>query len=333
MQSQRIGHHFRQASNGFTIVELLIVVVVIAILAAITIVAYNGITQRATASALQSGAETAAKKLSTFSLTNGEVYPPDLATAGLTNTGTIGYQYSYNNSTSPPGYCITATTNNTAYYIASNFVYSGGTVNQPNPASGACPGHSATGAAITNYSLNPGVEVGLNNLNGANGTTFVRDNSKAHTGTYSLLLTMPQTATTLFVGAVMYSTADFTTLLSPSTTYTVSAWVWVPSSTVDIILSVQGTGKASATNPTDRLVTAKNQWVRMENTFTTTATAGTLNLFAVNNTATPVAGTQFWLDDIMITQGTTMLNNADGNTPGWIWNGSSGISTSTGPPV
>jgi prepilin-type N-terminal cleavage/methylation domain-containing protein len=37
--------------QGFTIVELLIVVVVIAILAAITIVAYNGINQRATSSA------------------------------------------------------------------------------------------------------------------------------------------------------------------------------------------------------------------------------------------------------------------------------------------
>ena len=37
----------KQKKNGFTIVELLIVIVVIAILAAITIVAYNGIQQRA----------------------------------------------------------------------------------------------------------------------------------------------------------------------------------------------------------------------------------------------------------------------------------------------
>lgn len=36
-----------QKQTGFTIVELLIVVVVIAILAAITVVAYNGITERA----------------------------------------------------------------------------------------------------------------------------------------------------------------------------------------------------------------------------------------------------------------------------------------------
>ena len=48
--------------HGFTIVELLIVIVVIAILAAITIVAYNGIQSRAKTSAAQSAAETLQKK-------------------------------------------------------------------------------------------------------------------------------------------------------------------------------------------------------------------------------------------------------------------------------
>jgi prepilin-type N-terminal cleavage/methylation domain-containing protein len=48
--------------SGFTIVELLIVVVVIAILAAITIVSYNGITQQANASAAKSTAATFQKK-------------------------------------------------------------------------------------------------------------------------------------------------------------------------------------------------------------------------------------------------------------------------------
>ena len=48
--------------RGFTIVELLIVIVVIAILAAITIVAYNGIQNRAKASSAQSAANTIIKK-------------------------------------------------------------------------------------------------------------------------------------------------------------------------------------------------------------------------------------------------------------------------------
>jgi prepilin-type N-terminal cleavage/methylation domain-containing protein len=49
-------------SRGFTIVELLIVIVVIAILAAITMVAYNGVQNRAKASAAQSAASIVMKK-------------------------------------------------------------------------------------------------------------------------------------------------------------------------------------------------------------------------------------------------------------------------------
>ena len=49
-----LGGSIGSRSKGFTIVELLIVVVVIAILAAITIVAYSGITKQATESVLKS---------------------------------------------------------------------------------------------------------------------------------------------------------------------------------------------------------------------------------------------------------------------------------------
>ena len=61
-------------SKGFTIVELLIVIVVIAILAAITIVAYNGLQARARASAAQSAAETMQKKIEAFNSVTG-AYP------------------------------------------------------------------------------------------------------------------------------------------------------------------------------------------------------------------------------------------------------------------
>lgn len=76
----------RQLRPGFTIVELLIVVVVIAILAAITIVAYNGITGRAKSSAAQTAAETASKKVLVYMTTNADQAPPDLATAGITDS-------------------------------------------------------------------------------------------------------------------------------------------------------------------------------------------------------------------------------------------------------
>lgn len=52
--------------RGFTIVELLIVVVVIGILAAITIVAYNGVTNRARTASAQSAAASVQKKAELF---------------------------------------------------------------------------------------------------------------------------------------------------------------------------------------------------------------------------------------------------------------------------
>lgn len=52
----------KSKNQGFTIVELLIVVVVIAILAAITIVSYNGITNRANKSSAVTSASTFQKK-------------------------------------------------------------------------------------------------------------------------------------------------------------------------------------------------------------------------------------------------------------------------------
>ena len=66
----------KQQSNkqGFTIVELLIVIVVIGILAAITIVAYNGITARANTAKAQSAANMLAKKA--------EAYAADDSTSG-----------------------------------------------------------------------------------------------------------------------------------------------------------------------------------------------------------------------------------------------------------
>jgi len=75
----------KKSVTGFTIVELLIVIVVIAILAAISIVAYTGIQNRANDTSIQADLANISKKAAEFNVLNSR-YPTsttELQTLGL----------------------------------------------------------------------------------------------------------------------------------------------------------------------------------------------------------------------------------------------------------
>jgi len=71
-----------RSEKGFTIVELLIVIVVIGILAAITIVSFNGVTSKANATSAKSAASSAIKKAEAY---NAEVGSYPTAPSQLTS--------------------------------------------------------------------------------------------------------------------------------------------------------------------------------------------------------------------------------------------------------
>ena len=73
--------HMRKTIRGFTIVELLNVIVVIAILAAITIVAYNGIQTRANNTQTIDATKQFIKAYSLYAIDNGD-YPNDTGCLG-----------------------------------------------------------------------------------------------------------------------------------------------------------------------------------------------------------------------------------------------------------
>ena len=122
---------------GFTIVELLIAIVVIAILAAISIVAYRGIQERAQDSTVQSDLSNIAKKIQAFraihdrfpqgwtDLTNAEIYVTKSAYSRGFYNGSNWYNmlYCWANSTNPTVFALVAESK-----VGSVFEYKNGTV-------------------------------------------------------------------------------------------------------------------------------------------------------------------------------------------------------------
>jgi prepilin-type N-terminal cleavage/methylation domain-containing protein len=75
--------------RGFTIVELLIVIVVIGILAAITIVAYNGVQNRARTTTAQANAQEVQSKAEVYAADTGNgAYPTQAQLTGVASTDT-----------------------------------------------------------------------------------------------------------------------------------------------------------------------------------------------------------------------------------------------------
>ena len=114
-------------SRGFTIVELLIVIVVIAILAAITIVSFNGVQNKAKVASMKADLSNTAKQIEIFRVQQNS-YPGSIAEcpaasaqnicAKSSNNNTLSYYV--DNSTQPQFSCVTSTSTNGMTYSLVN---------------------------------------------------------------------------------------------------------------------------------------------------------------------------------------------------------------------
>jgi prepilin-type N-terminal cleavage/methylation domain-containing protein len=316
----------KRRTTGFTIVELLIVIVVIGILAAITIVAYNGIQNRARASAASSAAAQAAKKLAAFAV-DGNGYPATLAAADIQDSSGTTYQYTVNNSANPASYCLTATTGTSSYMTSST---------NPAPTAGGCAGHGQGGvAAQTNYYRDPkptltspaGAWDGGNTLAFANMVSPWSTSGRMNRLTFSNVTNIPQGGPTLYIS----------TTYPVGQKYTISTGVRVSSGTGNVgSISLDrntsaGTLTTHATGGSGVLSSSSTRVVYA--TFTADAAAvndGLRLYFQISNKA---SGTVAEYADINLYPGDydASRNWASGDSPNWVWNGTANNSTSTGP--
>lgn len=105
-----------QGRDGFTIVELLIVIVVLAVLATIIAISYRAVMDNAAQKAVQADAQTMATQLSKYKAKTG-AYPGALTALENVPGTQATFQYTYNAGAGT--YCLTATISEASAYVAS----------------------------------------------------------------------------------------------------------------------------------------------------------------------------------------------------------------------
>lgn len=279
--------HFALAAprpQGFTIVELLIVIVVIAILAAISIVAFTGIQNKAITASLQSDLSNAAKQLKLYYTANG-AYPTSIdpvtycPTPADTNyclkpsDNVVFTNYSANNASNPPTFSLNARhTNGTQFYVSENTNPSG---SSDTFTMAAISGTARTGSTLTAGALTPSAATVTRQWQRASATTGPwTDISGATANTYAIpagdigmYVRVSATGTGTYDGTVTSAaTAKITTAVTaiapisgtPTVGQTLTAGARTPSAaTVSYQWKSNGVNITGATNPTYTLTSAE----------------------------------------------------------------------------
>lgn len=316
---------YNKDEKGFTLIEIIIVIVIMGILVGLIAIAYSGIQRSAQTAQAKQDLDDIYKALNIYRVRNG-VYPATLAEAGITqNTQGTTYQYAPTSSNGTSTYCITGTNGTVSYKLESS---------SSKAVEGGCPGHGINGnPPLTNLVSNPGVEVSTSGYTCYN-CTVARDTTWNASGSASFSITPTGASNDSFV-TIGGDLGAFRTGLQAGKTYTISGTVRLTGAQTGT-LNGNGSRQVTAwyTNGGHTVVrgsqasnSAGQQRVSVTYTIPGTATAAWIRLY---NGASSGNGVVWW-DNIMITEGSTLYNYADGSSTNWIWNGTANSSTSTGP--
>lgn len=324
--SGRLTLKNKHNQKGFTIVELLIVVVVIAILAAITIVAYNGIQNRAKDSALQSKASQIGKKALAYAPLNADLYPPaatfeaDLALPPSDAQSV----YDYYVSDDQRNFCLSVT--NTQTSPVSSYA-----VTSKN-------GSAVKGRCVMNLIRNPSFEIGVPGWAGS-GVTASQSTIGVDNGADSVKLT-PSVATVDTFAFVSLNTGSSPTLVELNQPYTLSGVVYqagAQTGTLDnrarriLVYSWAGTTSGLGAGSTAGANTAGSS--RQTVNFTVVQAGATRIDMRLYSGASNSADNSVYWDSIMLTKGTGTYSYGDGDSAGWSWTGTAHNSPSFGPAI
>jgi prepilin-type N-terminal cleavage/methylation domain-containing protein len=312
---------------GFTIVELLIVIVVIAILAAITIVAYNGIQNRAKDSAVNTAASQAGKKVLAYAPTNTDRYPTEANFADTTfRTSTLSLPadsdtatYDYYASDDQKSFCLSVTNTTTNPLTAYAMTQSGQVVQ---------------GRCVKNLAVNPGIESSVSGWSiytGVAAPNRVTTTPAQGAGRLSAVGNGSATNPRVFID-VPAQTGDVF-----STYYKVRSDGQAVTMATLVYKLNNGTTEVATFGSTDSAWSADaSGWVTGRGTSPALPSGGTtfrLNVGIRSSVSYPTTGTM-GLDSVIILKGSQQPTGyADGDSLNWSWSGAQHTSTSFGPMV
>lgn len=308
-------------SSGFTIIELIIVVVIIGILVAIVSASYVGITKNAEEKSAAAMARQVGDKAKLYQVNNGS-YPDSMASLDLGGPDESKIQYEKTDE----GFCVTTIIGKSSAFTTQSSI----------PGAGGCPGHAQSGRpAIINLALNPSAEKFDKGWYSNNSADYPRifDSSKARTGNYSVSSAHKNVSNSLLSLYAIGAQEGSGFPVESNKPYTVSVYF-----TSDVphkgymYCSFRSNGAYTTVGSAPQITGKVGEWTRTSYTCNSPANTDRLRIIGVvlSLTSQP-AGTKAYMDDFMVTEGTTLYEYSDGNTQDWMWKGEQNYSISVGP--